>query len=55
MQMNALQIETIIDKIVPLIAEPNDYDFFRGVLFCKAESCNSAQFSAFCAKLLKGE
>jgi hypothetical protein len=51
---NPQQIEEIIDRIVPLIAEPKDYEFFKGVLFCKLESCNSsAEASAFIAKLLK--
>jgi len=52
---NAQQVENIIDKVVPLIAEPKDYEFFRGVLFCKADSCkSSAQFSHFISKLLEG-
>lgn len=53
-KFDALQIETIIDKVVPIVAAEQDYEFFRGVLFCKAESCtSSAEFSSFIAKLLK--
>lgn len=52
-KFNPAQIENIIDKIVPLIADPADHEFFKGVLFVKAENSNSAEFSAFVAKLLK--
>jgi hypothetical protein len=51
-KFDSLQIETIIDKVVPMVAEPSDYEFFRGVLHCEAESCSSAaEFSAFIAKM----
>ena len=51
---NALQVEHIIDKLVPLIAKQEDHEFFRGVLHCKADSCkSSAEFSLFVAKLLE--
>jgi hypothetical protein len=50
---NALQIEAIIDKLVPLIAAPADHEFFRGVLRIKAENSTSGEFAVFCAKLLK--
>ena len=52
-KLNPLQIETIINKLVPLIAAPEDHEFFRGVLQIKAENSSSAVFSAFVAKLLK--
>lgn len=52
-KFNGMQIENIIDKVVPLIADPKDHEFFRGVLYCKAEDSSSAEFSAFIAKLLK--
>lgn len=53
-KFNAAQIESIIDKVVPLVAAPEDHGFFRGVLYCKADSCgSSAEFTAFIAKLLK--
>lgn len=51
--LNAMQIEEIVDRVVPLIAAPEDHEFFKGVLFCKLESCtSSAQASAFIAKML---
>lgn len=53
MHFDDLQIENIIDKVVPLIAEEKDHEFFRGVLFCKAQDSSSAVFSSFIAKLLK--
>ena len=53
-KLNLAQIEEIVDRIVPLIADPADHEFFKGVLFCKLESCgSSAEASAFVAKLLK--
>jgi hypothetical protein len=51
--LNPMQIEEIVDRVVPLIAKPEDHEFFKGVLFCKLESCtSSAEASAFIAKLL---
>ena len=48
------QIENIIDRVVPLIAAPEDHEFFRGVLFCKLESCKSSGEAAhFINSLLK--
>jgi len=48
------QVESIINKVVPLIAAEKDHEFFKGVLHCKAESCGSSEeFSSFIAKLLK--
>jgi hypothetical protein len=53
-KLNPQQIEEIVDRIVPLIAKPEDHEFFKGVLFCKLESCaSSAHASAFIAKLLR--
>ena len=53
-KLNPQQIEEIVDRIVPLIAAPEDHEFFKGVLFCKLESCASyGEASAFVAKLLK--
>jgi hypothetical protein len=42
-RLNATQIETILDRIVPLIADPADHSFFRGVLAVKFENCSSGQ------------
>ena len=52
---DAAQIEAIINKVVPLVAESEDHEFFKGVLYCKAESCkSSAEFAVFISKMLKG-
>lgn len=48
-----IQIEAIIDRLVPLIAAPEDHEFFRGVLRLKAEESSSGQFAAFVNTLLK--
>ena len=48
------QVKAIIDKVVPLIASPADHEFFRGVLYVRAEaSTSSADFASFVSKLLK--
>jgi hypothetical protein len=53
-KLNPAQIEAIVDRVVPLIAAPEDHEFFRGVLFCKLESCKSSgQAAYFVSKLLK--
>ena len=52
--LNPMQIEAIVDRVVPLIAAPEDHEFFRGVLFCKLESCKSSgQTAYFVSRLLK--
>ncbi len=52
-KFDAMQIESIIDRVVPLIAAPEDQEFFRGVLHIRAEeSSSSADFTSFIAKLL---
>ena len=52
-KFDATQIESIINKIVPLLAAPKDYEFFKGVLRIRAEeSASSADFSLFISKLL---
>jgi len=53
-KLNPEHIENIVDRVVPIIAAPDDHEFFKAVLFCKLESCgSSAEASAFIAKLLK--
>lgn len=52
LKLNALQIEEIVNKLVPLIAAPEDEAFFRFVLTEKAANCSSAEFSVFVGKLL---
>lgn len=54
-KLNALQIETILDKVVPLIAEPADHGFFRGVIGLKLESCASSAAAAMFVRRLLGE
>lgn len=51
-KFDGMQIEAIINKVVPLIANPEDYDFFRGVLYVKAENCSSGEFAAFVSTML---
>jgi hypothetical protein len=46
------QITKILDRLVPLIAKPEDHGFFRGILFIKAQESSSSQFAAFIHKLL---
>jgi hypothetical protein len=53
LKLDAMQIESILDRLVPLIAKPEDHGFFRGVLRLKAEASTSGQFACFVNKLLK--
>ena len=52
-KLDAMQIESIIDRLVPLIAKPEDHEFFRGVLRIKAEESTSGHFAHFVNTLLK--
>lgn len=52
-KLNGMQIENILDKLVPLIAAPEDHEFFRGVLAIQAEELTASAFGAFVSKLLK--
>jgi hypothetical protein len=53
MKLNAMQIENILDKLIPLIAEPADHGFFRGVIGLKLETCiSSADAAMFVRRLL---
>jgi hypothetical protein len=53
LKMDGQQIENIIDRVVPLIAAPEDYEFFRGVLHVKADACRSSgEFAYFINRLL---
>lgn len=48
------QHKSIIDKVVPLIAKPEDQEFFRGILWCRADaSKSSSDFAYFISTLLK--
>lgn len=52
-KLNDMQIEAIIDKLVPVIAAPEDHEFFRAVLRIKAEESSSGHFAYFVSTLLK--
>ena len=52
-RLNAEQVESAIDKLVPLIAAPEDHEFFRGVLGLYAEECSSGQFAALVNRMTK--
>jgi len=52
-KLTPMQIEEIINKLVPMIAAPEDQGFFRGVLQIKAENCSSGQFAHFVSQMLK--
>ena len=52
-KLDGIQIENIMDKLVPLIADPNDHEFFRGVLSIYAEECSSGHFAHFVSDLLR--
>ena len=45
------QIDKIINDIVPLVAKPEDYEFFRGVLYVKAENSTASDFAYFISKM----
>jgi len=51
--LNDEQITNILDRLVPLIAAPEDHDFFRATLRIAAESTSSSGFAAFASDLLK--
>ena len=46
------EIDNILDNLIPQIADPNDYDFFRALLRLKAEESSTTQFAIFVKKLL---
>jgi hypothetical protein len=46
------QISKILDRVVPLIAAPDDQEFFRGILRIKAENSTSSNFASFIGKLI---
>lgn len=55
LKLNAMQIENILDKLIPVIAEPADHEFFRGVIGLKLEACNSSADAAMFVRKLLGE
>ncbi len=54
-KLNALQIEAILDRIVPLIAGPADHEFFRGVIGLRLEAAPSSADAAIFVRSLIGE
>lgn len=54
-KLDSMNIEAILDKLIPMIAEPDDHDFFRAIIGIKAEESTSAEFSMFVAKLLRAK
>lgn len=51
-KLSAMQIENILDRVVPLIADPQDHEFFRAVIGLKLENISSARASVFINNLL---
>ena len=51
-KLNALEIENILDALIPLIAEPKHEGFFRFVIGEKLESCTSSEAVIFMNKLI---
>jgi hypothetical protein len=52
MRLNALQIEAILDRLVPLLAAPENQGFFRGVIGLKLENSTSGDAALFINNLL---
>ena len=51
--MTTAQATDIINKVVPLIAAPEDQEFFKGVLHVRAEACaDIAEFGSVIKMLL---
>lgn len=55
LKLNALQIETILDRVIPLIAAPEDHSFFRGVIGIRLEAAPSSADAAMFVRELLGE
>lgn len=54
-KLNGQQIETILDRLVPILADPADHGFFRGVLAVKFENCSSAEAGRLVRTLLQAQ
>ena len=50
--LNEKQIETIVDKIVPLIAAPEDHGVFRFAISEQLRTKNSSSAACFVKRLL---
>ena len=52
-KLDAREIENIVAKIVPQIAEEKDFEFFTGLITIKLEACEDCtQAAAFISSLL---
>lgn len=51
-RLDAQQIENILDRLIPAIADPKDHEFFRGILSLCAENYSSTTFAVLVQKLL---
>lgn len=47
------EVKKVADKIVPIIAVPENYEFFRASITLMGENLNSSQFATFINDLLK--
>lgn len=52
-KLSSEQIERIVNRVVPLIASPEDHETFRALLTIKAEESTSSHFAYFMSRLLK--
>ena len=52
-KLNGEQIENILVKLVPIVAAPEDHEFFKGVLSILAEESSSGSFAHFVNDMLK--
>ena len=52
-KLDAIQKESILDRLVPVLAAPADYEYFRGVIGLKLDELNSAECAVFVSKLLE--
>ncbi len=53
MKLNAMQVESILDKLVPLVASKQDAGFFRGVIGIQLEAMSSADAAVFVGRILR--
>lgn len=51
-KLTAEQIDSILNRVVPLIAAPEDHEFFRGVLRINAENMSAARFAELMTRII---
>lgn len=54
-KLDDFQIESILTKVVPLIAAPEDHEFFRAILRLTAEESTACSFYGVVSRLLEAE